>query len=175
MSNAGTSELRTGGYDRFIFSLFYFLHVSAVHLCCSICCHQFVSYVQSCRFIRCLMSVSAKYMLCVCVLFLQSCCFICSLMLVANMRCISCQFLSVMIHESSSHVFYLHMFHTIHDLACIFTMDIIDIMISMINISLYVIIMLLNYGIKMTWKLSIILTIQKPNFRHFLSEVLLLC
>ena len=59
------------------------------------------------------------------------------------------------------------MFHMIHDLACIFTMDIIDIMISMINISLYVIIMLLNYGIKMTWKLSIILTIQKPNFRHF--------
>jgi len=63
-----------------------------------------------------------------------------------------------MIHESSSHVFDLHMFHMIYDLACIFTMDIIDIMISMINISLYVIIMLLIYGIKMTWKLPIILT-----------------
>jgi len=63
-----------------------------------------------------------------------------------------------MIYESSSHVFDFHMFHMIHDLACIFTMDIIDVMISMINISLYVIIMLLNYGIKMTWKLPIILT-----------------
>ena len=148
-----------GGYDRFIFSLFYFLHVSAVLLCCSICCHQFIS----CRFIRYPMSVFAKYMLCVCVLFLQSCGFICSLMLVANMRCISCQFFSVMVHESCSHVFDLHMFHMIYDLACIFTVEIIDIMISMINISLYVIIMLLNYGIKMTWKLPIILTSQKPN------------
>ena len=50
------------------------------------------------------------------------------------------------------------MFHMIYDLACIFTVDIIDIMISMINIYLYVIIMLVNYGIKMTWKLLIILT-----------------
>ena len=46
----------------------------------------------------------------------------------------------------------------IYDLACIFTMDIIDIMITMINNCLYVIIMLLIYGIKMTWKLPIILT-----------------
>ena len=91
-----TSESRTGGYDHFIFS-------------------QFVPYVQNCRFKRCLMSVSVKYMLCVCALLLQSCCFICSLMLVANMRCISCQFLSVMIHESSSHVFDLRMFHMIYD------------------------------------------------------------
>jgi len=140
-SSMSTSESRTGGYDHFIFS-------------------HFVPYVQNCRFKRCLMSVSVKYMLCVCALLLQSCCFICSLMLVANMRCISCQFLSVMIYESSSHVFDFHMFHMIHDLACIFTMDIIDVMISMINISLYVIIMLLNYGIKMTWKLPIILTLH---------------
>jgi len=63
-----------------------------------------------------------------------------------------------MIYESSSHISVFYMFHMIHDLACIFTMEIIDIMISMINISLHVIIMLLNYGIKMTWKLPIILT-----------------
>ena len=69
-----------------------------------------------------------------------------------------------MVHESSSHGFYLHMFHMIYDLECIFTVDIIDIMISMINISLYVIIMLLNYGIKMTWKLPIILT--DPNSEY---------
>ena len=56
---AGTSELRMGGYDLFIFSLFYVLHVSAVH--------QFILYVQTCRFIRYLMSVPARYMLHVCV------------------------------------------------------------------------------------------------------------
>ena len=65
-----------------------------------------------------------------------------------------------MIYESSSHVSVFYMFHMIHDLTCIFTMEIIDIMISMINISLHVIIMLLNYGIKMTWKLPIILTVS---------------
>ena len=73
-------------------------------------------------------------------------------MLVADMKYISFHvFLFVMIHD-------LHKFHMIYDLECIFTVDIIDIMISMINISLYVIIMLLIYGIKMTWKLPIILT-----------------
>ena len=101
-----TSESRTGGYDRFIFS-------------------QFVPYVQTC-----LMSVSVKFMLCTYALLLQSCCFICTLMVVANMRCISCQFLFVMIYESSSHVSVFYMFHMIHDLACIFTMEIIDVMIQ---------------------------------------------
>ena len=32
---------------------------------------------------------------------------------------------------------------------------------------IYVIIILLIYGIKMTWKLPNNLTIQKPNYRHF--------
>jgi len=138
-----TSESRTGGYDRFILS-------------------QFVPYVQFYQF------VSVKYMLHICALSLQSCCFICSLMLIENLRCISCQFLSVMIYESSSHVSVFYMFHMIHDLACIFTMEIIDIMISMINISLHVIIMLLNYGIKMTWKLPINLTLIR--FKKFVSQ-----
>ena len=150
---AGTSESRMGGYDRFISFLFYVLHVSAVH--------QFVSYVQPCYFIKYLMSVPARNMLCVCVFFLQPCCSVCTFMLVTDMRCISCHlFLSVIIHESSSHAFHLYMFHMIYDLACIFTMDIIDIMITMINNSLYVIIMMLIYGIKMTWKLPIILTVS---------------
>jgi len=82
-------------------------------------------------------------------------------MLVADMKYISFHvFLFVMIHD-------LQMSHMIYDLACSFIMDIIDIMISMINNSLYVIIMLLIYGIKMTWKLPIILTIQKLNYRYF--------
>jgi hypothetical protein len=46
-------------------------------------------------------------------------------------------------------------------------MDIFDIMISMINHLLYVIIIMLIYGIKMISKMAIFLTIQKPNFRYF--------
>jgi hypothetical protein len=46
-------------------------------------------------------------------------------------------------------------------------MDMFDIMISMVNNLLYVIIIMLICGIKMTWKLPNILTIQKPNYRHF--------
>jgi hypothetical protein len=46
-------------------------------------------------------------------------------------------------------------------------MDIFDIMISMINHLLHVITIMLIYGIKMIWKMPIILTIQKPNVRHF--------
>jgi hypothetical protein len=46
-------------------------------------------------------------------------------------------------------------------------MDIFDIMMSMINHLLFVITIMLIYGIKMIWKMSIFLTIQKPNFRHF--------
>jgi hypothetical protein len=42
-----------------------------------------------------------------------------------------------------------------------------DIMISMINYILYVITIMLIYGIKMIWKMPIFLTIQKPNVRHF--------
>ena len=156
---AGTSESRMGGYDCFIIFLFYVLHVSSVH--------QFASYLISVHARNMLMSVHARNMLCICVSFLQFCCTVYSFMLVADMRCISCHLFLSVIHESSSHAFDLYKFHMIYDLACIFTMDIIDIMITMINNCLYVIIMLLIYGIKMTWKLPIILTIQKPNFRHF--------
>ena len=56
-------------------------------------------------------------------------------------------------------MFYVLMIHTV--------MDIFDIMISMINHLLYVIIIMLIYGIKIMRKMPIILTIQKPNVRHF--------
>jgi hypothetical protein len=46
-------------------------------------------------------------------------------------------------------------------------MDMFDIMISMVNNLLYVIIITLICGIKMTWKLPNHLTIQKPNYRYF--------
>ena len=43
----------------------------------------------------------------------------------------------------------------------------IHVMFIFINNIIYVIIILLIYGIKMTWKLPNILTIKKPNYRHF--------
>jgi hypothetical protein len=46
-------------------------------------------------------------------------------------------------------------------------MNIFEITISMVNYLLYVIIIMLIYGIKMIWKMPIFLTIEKPNFRHF--------
>jgi hypothetical protein len=46
-------------------------------------------------------------------------------------------------------------------------MDISDMTISIFNYLLYVIIIMLIYGIKMIWKMPIILKIQKPNVRHF--------
>jgi hypothetical protein len=50
------------------------------------------------------------------------------------------------------HMFYVLMIHIV--------MDIFDIMISMINHLLYVIIIMLIYGIKMIWKMPIFLTMQ---------------
>jgi hypothetical protein len=49
-----------------------------------------------------------------------------------------------------SHMLYVLMIHIV--------MDIFDIMISMFNHLLYVIIIMLIYGIKMIWKMHIILT-----------------
>jgi hypothetical protein len=59
------------------------------------------------------------------------------------------------------------MIHMLCVLMIHIVMDIIEITISMINYILYVIIIMLIYGIKMIWKMSIFLTIQKPNVRHF--------
>jgi hypothetical protein len=61
-----------------------------------------------------------------------------------------------------------HMFHIV--------IDMFDIMISMVNNLLYVIIITLIYGIKMTWKLPNILASTKAkvvvlgNFYNFLVE-----
>jgi hypothetical protein len=55
------------------------------------------------------------------------------------------------------HMFYVLMIHIV--------MDIFDIMISMINHLLYVIIIMLIYGIKMIWKMSIFLTEDSPTLK----------
>jgi hypothetical protein len=54
-------------------------------------------------------------------------------------------------------------------------MNIFEITISMVNYLLYVIIIMLIYGIKMIWKMTIILTTKNLMLGIFLSEVLLLC
>jgi hypothetical protein len=59
------------------------------------------------------------------------------------------------------------MIHMLYVLMIHIVIDIFDIMISMINHLLYVNTIMLIYGIKMIWKMPIILKIQKPNVRHF--------
>jgi hypothetical protein len=61
-------------------------------------------------------------------------------------------------------IYMLHMFCV---LMIHIVMDIFNITIFMVNYLLYVIIIMLIYGIKMIRKMSIFLTIQKPNVRHF--------
>ena len=56
------------------------------------------------------------------------------------------------------------MIHMLYVLMIHIVMDIFDVMV---NYLLYVIIIILIYGIKMIRKMPIILTIQKPNVRHF--------
>jgi hypothetical protein len=71
-----------------------------------------------------------------------------------------------MIHVPCLYAYYIYMIHMFYVLMFHIVMDIFDIMISMINHLLYVITIILIYGIKMIWKIPIILTIQKPNVRH---------
>jgi hypothetical protein len=52
------------------------------------------------------------------------------------------------------------MIHMLYVLLIHIGMDQFDIMISMINYLLYVIIIMLIYGIKMIWKMPIILTFK---------------
>jgi hypothetical protein len=61
----------------------------------------------------------------------------------------------------------IYMIHMLCVLMIHIVMDIFEITIFMVNYLLYVIIIMLIYGIKMIWKMTIILTIQKPNVRHF--------
>jgi hypothetical protein len=92
------------------------------------------------------------------VLILQSCCLYCYLFIFCC---------SIMLHVPCLYAYYIYMIHMFYILMFHIVMNIFDIMISMINYLLYVITIILIYGIKMIWKMPIILTIQKPNVRHF--------
>jgi hypothetical protein len=155
---SGSSE-RMGGYDRFISLLFYVLHiiyVSYVHVYCFVCNHEFISSVLPYYIMTCLMSIHASNMLYLFVLILQSCCIYCYLFI------FNC---SVSLY--AYYIYMIYMIHMFYVLMIHIVMDIFDIMISMINYILYVIIIMLIYGIKMIGKMSIFLTFQKPNVRHF--------
>jgi hypothetical protein len=127
---SGSSE-RMGGYDQFISLLFYVLqiiYVSYIHLCRFICSNDFISSI--------LLYYNRLYLS---VLILQSCC-LCSVSLYAY------------------HIYMIYMIHMLYVLLIHIDMDQFEIMISTINYLLYVIIIMLIYGIKMIWKMPIFLT-----------------
>jgi hypothetical protein len=119
-----------GGYDQFISLLFYVLqiiYVSYIHLCCFICTHEFISSV-----------LSYYNMLHLFVLILQSCC-LCNYLFIFNC--------SVSLY--TSRIYMIYMIHIFCVLMIHIVMDIFEITIFMINYLLYVIIIILIYGIKM--------------------------
>jgi hypothetical protein len=132
-----------GGYDQFISLLFCVMqitYISYIHLCCFICSHVFISSV-----------LSFYNMLYLFVLVLQSRCLYCYLLI------FSC---SVIIHEPCLYTFYIYMIHMLYVLLIHIGMDQFEITISMVNYLLYVIIIMLIYGIKIIRKMPIILTVK---------------
>jgi hypothetical protein len=63
-----------------------------------------------------------------------------------------------MIHVPYLYAYYIYMIHMFYVPMFHIVMDIFDIMMSMINHLLYVITIMLIYGIKMIWKMPIFLT-----------------
>ena len=147
---SGSSE-RIGGYDRFIYLLFCVLdiiYVSYIHLCCFICRNDFILSVLSyCNMID------------LSVLILQS--------------CYLCFYLFIFICSVSIHVYRIYMIYIIHMLYVLLIhigMDQFKITISMVNYLLYVIIIMLIYGIKIIRKMPIILTWSTSNRSTLVSR-----
>jgi hypothetical protein len=125
-----------GGYDQFISLLFCILQIIYVlymHLYCFIYSKEFISSV--------LLPYNVLYLF---VLILQSCCL--------------CFYLFIFNCSVSLHVYRIYMIYIIHMLYVLMIHIVMDIFDVMINYILYVIIIMLIYGIKMTWKMPIILT-----------------
>jgi hypothetical protein len=137
----GSGSERMGGYDQFISLLFCVLqiiYVSYIHLCYFICSNEFISSV--------LLYYNMLYMF---VLILQSCCLCCYLFIFIC---------SIIIHVPCLYAYYIYMIHMFYVLMIHIIMDMFGIAISMIKHILYVIIIMLIYGIKITWKMPICLT-----------------
>ena len=130
------SSERIGGYDQFIYLLFCVLeiiYVSYIHLCCFIFTNDFI------------LSVMSYYnMIDLSVLILQS--------------CYLCFYLFIFICSVSIHVYRIYMIYIIHMLYVLLIHIGMDQFNVMINYLLYVIIIILIYGIKIIRKMSIILT-----------------
>jgi hypothetical protein len=136
-----------GGYDQFSSLLFYVLqiiYISYIHLCCFVCSHRIIQTVLLYYIMTCLMSVHASNMLYLFVLILQSC-YLCCYLFIFNC-------------SVSLHAYYIYMIHKIYVLMIHIVMDIFEITISLVNYLLYVIFIMLIYGIKMIWKMPIFLT-----------------
>jgi hypothetical protein len=138
----------------FTLSRLYMFHI---HVYCFVCNHEFILYVLSYYIITCLMSVHASNMLYLFVLILQPCCLCCYLFI------FNC--------SVSLYAYYIYMINMFYVLMIYIVMDIFDITISMINHLLYVIIIMLIYGIKMICKMPIIL-IEYPSHVYKLSKML---
>ena len=79
-----------------------------------------------------------------------------SLLFIAFLRYMSC--FIIIFHILCFYIFNNHMFYIFMDHMFYIPMNMFDIIISMINYIIYVIIVMLVYEIKMIWKMPIILT-----------------
>jgi hypothetical protein len=132
----GSGSERMGGYDQFISLLFCILQIIYVlymHLYCFIYSKEFISSV--------LLPYNVLYLF---VLILQSC-YLCFYLFIFNC-------------SVSLHVYRIYMIYIIHMLYVLMIHIVMDTFDVMINYILYVIIIMVIYGIKMTWKMPIILT-----------------
>jgi hypothetical protein len=134
-----------------LFCVLQIIYVSYIHLCCFICSHEFISSV-----------LSYYNMLYLFVLILQSCCLCCYLFI------LSC---SIIMHVPCLYAYYIYMIHMLYVLMIHIVLVIFEITISMINYLLYVIIIMLIYGIKMIWKMPIILTYMDFELQTFEREI----
>ena len=114
----------------------YDSYVLYMHLYCFMYSKEFISSV--------LLPYNVLYLF---VLILQSCCL--------------CFYLFIFNCSVSLYVYRIYMIYMIHMLCVLMihiVMDMFEITISMVNYLLYVIMIKLIYGIKMIWKMPIILT-----------------
>jgi hypothetical protein len=141
---SGSSERMTG-YDQYSSLLFYVLQIIyVVHLYCFVCSHRFIQTVLSYHIMIFLMSVHTIIISYLSVLILQLCCLY--------------WYLFIFNCSVSLYAYCIYMIHMLYILLIHIDMDQFEITISMINYLLYVIIIILIYGIKMIRKMCIILT-----------------
>ena len=75
--------------------------------------------------------------------------------------------LVIIFHILCFYIFNNHMFYMFMDHIFYIPMNMFNIMISVVTYIIYVIIIMLIYGIKMKLKLPKYVTFQKPNYRQF--------